>query len=255
MNAFKFWAVILISCSFFAAPAFAQSRPSEGLALRVGVSPVFPPMVFKRGKELAGAEVDLARELGQELGRPVTFVELPWEDQIEALTAGRIDIIMSSMSITTARKWVVDFSRPYMVVGQMALVRQEDQAKYLLGFPLTLPGTVGVLKATTGEFLVQREFPKAKRKPFSTEAQAVQALKKKKVDLFISDSTLIFFLAGTHAADGLAAVPISLSEEALGWAVRKGDEKLVAAANTFIEKSAANGKLNQIFRRWMAVKQ
>ena len=255
MNRLKIWAVLLIGCCLSATPAVAQAASSQGEVLRVGVSPVFPPMVFKRGKELVGAEVDLARELGQELGRPVTFVELPWEDQVEALNGGRIDIIMSSMSITTARKWVVDFTRPYLAVGQMALVRQQDHGKYLLGFPLNPPGTVGVLKATTGEFLVQREFPKARRKVFSSEAQAVQALKKKKIDLFISDSTLVFFLAGTHAADGLAAVPIALSEEALGWGIRKGDEKLVAAANAFIEKASASGKLTQIFRRWMAVEK
>ncbi len=233
----------------------AQSASSQGAPLRVGVSPIFPPMVFKQGKELAGVEIDLARELGRELGRPVTFVELPWEDQTEALTGGRIDIIMSSMSITPARKWVVDFTRPYIVVGQMALVRSEDQARYLLGFPLNLPGTVGVLKATTGEFLVQRDFPKAKRKVFTTDAQAVQALKKKKIDLLFSDSTLISYLAGTHSADGLAAVPHVLTEEALGWGIRKGDEKLLAEANAFLEKASANGKLRQVFRRWMALPQ
>jgi polar amino acid transport system substrate-binding protein len=183
----------------------------------------------------------------------VTFVELPWADQIEALNAGRIDIIMSSMSITAARRFVVDFSRPYLVVGQMTLVRREDQGQYLLGFPNTLPGTVGVLKATTGEFLVQREFPKARRKTFNSETEAVQALKKKKIDLFISDSTLIWYLAGTHSAEGLGAVSVALTEEAVAWGIRKGDEKLLAAANRFIQKASEEGTLNRIFRRWMAV--
>ena len=100
------------------------------------------------------------------------FVELPWEDQIEALNAGRIDIIISSMSITAARRYVIDFSQPYLIVGQMTLVRREDLHRYFLGFPMTLPGTVGVLKATTGEFLVQRDFPKARRKAFSSAAEA-----------------------------------------------------------------------------------
>lgn len=221
--------------------------------LRVGVSPVFPPMVFKQGKELVGVEVDLARKFGEHLGRTVTFVELPWEEQIETLNAGRIDIIISSMSITLARRHVVDFSQPYLTVGQMTLVRAEDQYRYLLGFPTKPPGTVGVLNATTGEFLVQREFPKARRKTFKSEADAVQALKKKKIDLFISDSTLIWYLAGTHATDSLVAVPMALSEEQVAWGIRKGDEKLLTAANDFIKKELQNGSLNRIFRRWTAV--
>ena len=39
-------------------------------------------MVFKQGKELAGVEVDLARALGEKLGRQVVFVELDWKDQV-----------------------------------------------------------------------------------------------------------------------------------------------------------------------------
>lgn len=244
---------ILLSCLVSGGAATAQERPPEAAALRVGVSPVFPPMVFKQGGKLAGVEVDLARALGEDLGRKVSFVELPWEDQIEALRAGRIDIIMSSMSITMSRRQVLDFSRPYLVVGQLTLVRREDKIQYLLGLPPKLPGPVGVLKATTGEFLVQREYPKASRKVFKSEAEVVKALLKKKIDLFIGDSTLVWYLAGLHANDGLAAVAIPLSEEALSWGVRKGDERLLAAADQFLQKASENGTLNRVFRRWMAV--
>ena len=230
----------------------AQERPPGTAVLRVGVSPVFPPMAFKQGGQLAGVEVDLARALSENLGRKATFVELPWEDQIEALRAGRIDIIMSSMSITAARRYILDFSRPYLVVGQLPLVRREDKNQYLLGLPSKL-GTVGVLKATTGEFLVQRDYPKASRKVFKSEDEAAKALLKKKIDLFIGDSTLVWYLSGLHAADGLAAVAIPLSEEAVAWGIRKGDDQLLAAANQFLQKASTDGTLNRVFRRWTAV--
>jgi polar amino acid transport system substrate-binding protein len=210
-------------------------------------------MVFKQGGKLVGVEVELARALGEELGRKVTFVELPWEDQIEAVREGRVDIIMSSMSITTARRQVVDFCRPYLVVGQLPLVRREDKNKYLLGLPAKPPGAVGVLKATTGDFLVQRDFPRATRKVFKSEDDAAKALIKKKVDFFIGDSTLVWYLAGIHAVDGLAVVTIPLSEEALAWGVRKGEDTLRAAADQFLQKASADGSLNRVFRRWMAV--
>lgn len=243
-------AMALAGCLSLAIEAQEGSLLSE---LRVGVSPVFPPMVFKQGKELAGVEVDLARELGANLGRKITFVEVPWDEQIEALNEGRIDIVMSSMSITMARRAVVAFSRPYLVVGQMTLVRAEDQNRYLLGFPVKPSGTIGVLSATTGEFLVRREFPKAKLKTFKTEADAAQALKKKKIDLLISDSTLIWYLAGIHANDGLVAVPFALNEEQLAWAVRKGNEALLTEVNEFLQKASQEGALNRVFRRWTAV--
>jgi ABC-type amino acid transport substrate-binding protein len=240
---------LLSTAGLFAAdPAIAKGDP-----LRVGVSPVFPPMVFKQGKELVGVEVDMARELGQYLGRPVVFVEVPWKEQIEALNERRTDIIMSSMSITESRQFVLNFSQPYFVIGQMALVRRDDVNKYLIGFPRDLKGRIAVIPATTGEFLVQRDFPKNKRLDCKDGEAAAQAIIRKKAGLFFSDSTLIWYLAGMHAADGLSVAPVALSEEQLAWGVRKSDDALLAAVNTFITQARKNGTFLKIFRRWTSV--
>jgi ABC-type amino acid transport substrate-binding protein len=241
---------IALSCAVcFGTDSGTPAKPP----LRVGVSPVFPPMVFKQGKELVGVEVDFARALGQRLGRNVEFVEVPWKDQIEQLHEGKTDIIMSSMSVTMTRRHMVSFSRPYCVVGQMALVRREDLHDYLLGFPAKPRGTIGVIRATTGEFLVQREFPKSKFKIFQNGDEAARALAKKRIGLFITDSTLAYHLAGLYAVDGLTVIPIPLSEEQLAWAVRKTDDELLVQVNTFIEESAQDGTLMKVFRRWTAV--
>lgn len=242
-----------LSCLAVALGHTVLAQATTNTPLRVGVSPVFPPMIFKQGKELKGVEVDLARVLGAQLGREIVFVELPWKDQIEALNDGRTDIIMSSMSVTPARRYVVNFSKPYFVTGQLALVRREDKMHYALGFPLKLNSPVGAIKATTGEFLIQRDFPKTKIKSFATGDEAAQALARKKINLFISDSTLVWYLAGTRANDGLAAVPIPLSEEALAYATRKGDDALLASVNDFVTKANQDGTILKVFRRWTAV--
>jgi ABC-type amino acid transport substrate-binding protein len=234
-----------------AAPAAPAAKDSS--VLRVGVSPTFPPMVFKQGNELAGVEVDLARALGAKLGRKVAFVEVEWANQIEALNSGKTDIIMSSMSVTPARRFVVSFSQPYLAVGQMTLVRREDLHDYALGFPLKLKGSIGVIKGTTGEFLVQRDFPKTSRKSFTSGQEAAKALSRKKIDLVISDSSLVCYLAGIHATDGLSVVPILLTDEQLAWAVRKNDDSLLASANEFLTQSKQDGLLLKVFRRWTAI--
>lgn len=226
---------------------------STNAPLRVGISPEFPPMAFKQGKELAGVEVDLARALGERLGRKIEFVEVPWKEQIDALNDGKTDIIMSSMSVTMARRYMVNFSKPYYVVGQMALVRRENKNEYALGFPSRPSGPIGVLRATTGEFLAQRDFPKSKLRTYQSGKDAAEALMKKKIGLFISDSTLVWYLAGLHSADGLTVVPIALTEEKLAWAVRKGDEPLLGRVNAFLDEAAQDGTLKKAFRRWTAI--
>lgn len=249
-----FLTLLGLVAAFLASVAVAaENKTGELPPLRVGVSPVLPPMVFKQGNQLVGVEVDLARALGDKLGRKVVFVELDWKDQTEALVAGKTDVIMSSMSMTSARQAVMSLTRPYFRIGQMALVRRGDRNKHLLGL-IVPPGTkVAVIKATTGDFLVQREFPKAKPKTYTRGEDAARALMRGSVDLFVTDSTLVWYLAGTHAADGLTAAPVLLSEEMLAWGVRRGNDELLAAANQFIERANQDGTLMKTFRRWMAV--
>lgn len=219
--------------------------------LRIGITPNLPPMIYKQGKDYVGLEVDFAKALGKSLGRPVEFVEVDWEDQIPKLIKGDTDIIMSSMSITRGRSMHVNFSAPYMKVGQMALVRGEDRGRYLLGFPPGMSVSVGVKRGTTGDFLVQQEWPKAKRKAFKDGDDAAKALLKKKIELFIADATLIWWLSGTYEAQGLTSLPYMLSDENLAWAFRKGDEELLKKVNEFLRSSQSDGRFDDIMRRWL----
>jgi len=219
--------------------------------LKVGVTAQLPPMIYKEGGNLAGVEADFSKELGEELGRPVKLVEVNWEDQIPALIEGRTDIIMSGMSITRARQIRVAFTTPYLSMGQGVLVRRENANRYILGFPARPDGTIGVMKATTGDYLVQQEFPGVKKKEFKTAAEAAKALEKKKIDLLICDLPIVWWLAGMHEAEGLVVVPILLSQEQLAWAVRKSDGELLDSANKALAKMQSDGRANAIIKRWI----
>lgn len=193
-------------------PASAAAAP-----LRVGVAPVTPPMIFKQGAKIVGVEADFAQALGKELGRGIKFVELPWEDLIDALDAGKVDIIMSSMSVTRPRAFRVAFTDPYLRVGQMLLVRANDKYRAgLLGGSLS-EKTIGLRKATTGDLLAQQDFPRAKRKYFKTCDEAARALSKGKIDMYLDDSSMIWYLAGAYEAEGLTVAPLVLSDEMLAW--------------------------------------
>jgi polar amino acid transport system substrate-binding protein len=220
-------------------------------ALRVGVAPVSPPMIFKEGGKVVGLEADLAQALGTELGRPVKFVELPWEDLIDALADDRIDIIMSSMSVTPARQFRVAFSDAYLRIGQVALVRSTERYRYALLENALAGRSLGVRKGTTGDLLVQQEFPHAKRKYYKTSDEGAQALSKGKIDLFIDDSTMIWYLAGLYESKGLAVAPMVFSDEMLAWAMRRSDSALQQSVKGFLKKIQTNGELNNTLHRWI----
>jgi ABC-type amino acid transport substrate-binding protein len=235
---------LLLSGPLFSAAA------ADAPALRVGVTPNSPPMIYKEAGQFVGVEGDFALALGQELGRKIQFVELDWDDEIPALTDGRIDIIMSSMSITTARQLRVAFATPYLTIGQMALVRRQDISKYPPGMSIYSPNAIGVIAGTTGDYLVQQEFPRNKRKNFKSCEEVVKALQKKRIDVFMSDSTLVWWLASMHETD-LAPVQTLFSREQLAWAVRRSDAPLLESVNKSLATMQQNGKAAAIIKRWI----
>jgi ABC-type amino acid transport substrate-binding protein len=245
-------AVLLATLVFVVVP---DSRAADPAPLKVGITPIFPPVIYKEGGKPVGVEADFAKVLGEELGRPVQLVEVKWEDQIPALVDGRTDIIMSSMSVTRARELRIAFSKPWLIIGQMALVRREDAYRYAIGFPANPTGVIGVLKATTGDFLVQQEFPGNERKTYNASGDGAKALIKKRVDLFICDAPTIWWLAGLHEADGLVAVPIFITQEPLAWGVRRSDSELLASVNAALERMQQSGRANAIIKRWIPMFQ
>ena len=231
---------------------FAQGQPSGSqTALRVGVAPNLPPMIFKEGAKIVGVEADLAQAVGRELGRSIKLVEMPWPDLLDSLEANKVDIIMSSMSITRARQARVAFSEPYLRIGQMALVRADQKFRFSpLGTSFSSQ-TVGVIKATTGDLLMQQEYPRAKRKYFDSGEEAAKALSKKRIDAYLSDSTMIWYLAGKYEAQGLVAAPIIFSNETLAWAMRRSDAELVASVNKVLKGMNDSGELKRVLMRWI----
>jgi polar amino acid transport system substrate-binding protein len=241
-------------------PASGQAPVSEK-PLRVGVTTDSPPLIAEQGGKVVGLEAELAREFGKFLGRSVSFVELPWKDQIPALLDNRTDIIMSGMSVTKARQYRIAFSEPYFRTGQIALIRKEAKAKVPMagyyGLFAWMPVVrVGVIKGTTGEFFTKKNFDNAKEiVSFTTTEEAVKALKRKriqgyKIDLIIHDAPMIHNMAAENEGE-LVPLPALLTEEYLAWGLRKDDVEILESANTFLENMKNEGKLLPIIKRWI----
>jgi polar amino acid transport system substrate-binding protein len=241
-----------IGCQSTAPAPEATTGPATGGAvLRVGVTTQFPPMIFKQGSEITGLEAEAARELGKQLGRPVKFVEVKWDQQIASLLARKTDIVMSSMTITAERRMRAAFSDPYLKGGQMMLIRRTNLNSYSLGIPPLLPGTVGVIQGTVGEYFVQREFSSSKRRAFTDLEEAVAALVAGRIDSLVSDAPVVWYQAGVNESKGLTVVPRMLTNEAFGWAVRPDDAELLKQVNVFLAARQADGSLNGMIKRWV----
>jgi polar amino acid transport system substrate-binding protein len=243
--------IIIVTSFLFSCTTIHETAKSEKEPVRVGVTPNYPPIIFKTDGRLAGAEVDLAQRLGEALQRPVRFFELEWDEQVPALLAGKIDIIMSGMSITEARKVRINFAEPYMKAGLATAMRAEDASQYDSPRKIQEAAvTVGAMVNTTGDAFVQRNFPNAIRIAFRTMRDAVYALKNRRIDLFIHDAPAIAWLVSENEAE-LKGFWQLWNVEYLGWGLRREDEYLLAFVNSTLTKWKNDGTLDKVLNQWV----
>lgn len=224
--------------------------------LRVGITTNAPPTAYKERGQVTGLEAEFARGLARFAGREVRFVELKWNDQIPALLAGKTDIIMSSMTITNARLYRIAFCNPYMISGQVSLVRLTDMNRYRNGFTDLLNPSVkiGTVKGTTGDLFIEKNVAtdrKQRYTSFETPEQGVKALLAQKIDAFVYDLPMNFYFAAQNEANGLAPVTTPMTREQIGWGVRKDDTVLQQTANAYLAAIKQDGRLKKMLIRWI----
>ncbi len=228
-------------------------RPSwENGVLRVGVTPNYPCLIDKETGtgQICGFEAECAALLAKRLQSRLQFVELDWEDQIPALERKKVDIIMSAMSITEMRKLQVAFSEPYLTISQMALTTKAGAEKFTSAQEIIATGkAIGVEKGTTGDIFVQRYCLAAEPLFFSSPDAAVQALRDKRIDLFIHDDPVL--RAYATGADDLVLLQTPLTSEELAWAVRRDDPALLDEVNSALAAWKEDGTLERLLKKWL----
>ena len=231
-----------------------ESKPKElpPAPLRVGVYPYYPPMIFKEKNEVRGVEGDLGVRLAKALGREADFFELSWDRLIPALMEKKIDIVMSGMTITEARKARVNFTDPYIKIGQVALMRAEDASQYdSLASIRESFATIGVVKGTTGEAFVRKNFPKAANIiSFQKANEASNLLIHRRIDLFVHDAPSIAWLVSENEGV-LKGFWEPFNEEYLGWAVNREDQDLLMKANSILSDWRKDGTLKKVLTQWL----
>jgi polar amino acid transport system substrate-binding protein len=226
--------------------------------LRAGVTPTYPPLAFEENGRIAGMEADFARRLSAELGRTITFVTLPLSELIPALSAGRIDLIMSGLSITAERAQLVSFTRPYLRVGQMALIRRTDYPRLRDASAMDQPtARVGFQSASTGEAFARAELERADLRGFESADDGIAALRAGRIDFFVHDAPTIWRVTGglERSDPALKGLYRPLTEEHLAWAVRKSDAKLRDQLDTALLRWQTTGVLDDIVDDWITVRK
>jgi polar amino acid transport system substrate-binding protein len=245
--------LLFSSCSQTGNGSGSANIPPAPDLLRIGVTSDAPPLIYLKNDKITGLEADLAIKLGKFAGKRIKFIQLKWEDQIPALENNKIDIIMSGMSITTARQYRLAFSNPYLRSGQILLVRLAEKAQFSTGIYSLMNSNhvIGTVKGTTGDLFITKTINGVKVKNYETSADAVDALIKKEIDAFVYDAPMICHYAAINENNKLTPILSLATEEYIAWGIRKEDGELLNQANAFIADLKSKQQLQRIIRTWI----
>lgn len=242
-------------CAGVRTHAEAKAAP---VPLRIGVTGSYPPLCFEEDGEIKGVEPDLARLVGARLGRPVELLSFSLTDLIPALNTKRIDVIMAGMSVTPERERQVHFTKPYLQVGQMTLLRRSDAAHATDYARMNQPSSrVGVKEGTTGAAFARSSLGQARIVEFPTVGQGKAALRRGEVDYFIHDAPTIWRTTGRFEDDpDLIGMYRPLTAEFVAWAVRPADANTLGKdLDGALQEIDDSGELEAVLDRWLPVRR
>lgn len=94
--------------------------------IKIATEGAYPPWNFVDASgNLAGFEIELAKDLCRRMNVACEIVTHKWRGIIKGLNSGRYDAIMAGMSITDERKEIVRFSRNYADTPNIFVVRKD----------------------------------------------------------------------------------------------------------------------------------
>src|SRR5690606_29652193 len=98
-------AIAMVLLVIFVSSSCRRTNNNDNQILIVGTNPKYPPYesIDAQGN-VQGFDIDLGRALAHKLGKKIEIRELSFDALILALKQGKIDIILSGMSITSSRQ-------------------------------------------------------------------------------------------------------------------------------------------------------
>lgn len=213
--------------------------------LVVGMELAYPPFETKNDAgEAMGVSVDIATAFGEYLGREVIIENINWTGLIPALETEKVDMVISSMTITDKRKESVDFSEPYASAYLAFLVNKTSE----VGSADELNASdqvIAVKTGSTGDSYVTSHYPMATILRLDDESAAMAEVLNERADAFIYDQLTIYRNVSANA-DVLSALYIP-NQVAEGWgAAFKLNNPLRDEFNAFLVEFRAQGGFETI---------
>jgi polar amino acid transport system substrate-binding protein len=229
----------------------ASAKDWTQTTVRIGTDATYPPFESQDAAgKIVGFDIDIGTAACAEVGLKCEFSNQDWDGIIPALTAGKIDAILSSMSITEERLKTIDFTdKVYNTPPAIAVPKDSDIASV---DPANFAGkTIGVQSSTTHAAYAEKAYSGAEVKYYKTADDYKLDLSSGRLDAAMDD--VVVLSEWLDSPDGacckllgtMKPVP-EIHGRGAGIGVRKEDTDLKELFNKGLAAIRANGKYKEI---------
>lgn len=238
---------VALSTAFAGVQANTLDKIRADKKIRVSIDLAVPPSGMMDGSmKPTGSDYDVAVLLAKDLGVALEVVPTVGATRIPNLQTGKADVIISTLAWTPERAKVVDYSIPY--APQISLVGGVKSAN--VKSMADLAGkSVAVNRSTTQDTDLTQNAKGATVVRYDDDAGMITAVVTGQADL-VATSNAIFQAIREKAPNRQLEPKFVLRVNDIGIGVRKDDPQLLAWINTWVKTNHANGKLNEIFKKY-----
>jgi polar amino acid transport system substrate-binding protein len=231
-------------------------KPDDTIRFAIDSTP-FPPFTMRDASgKWTGFEIDLMDAVCAEMKAKCVVAPTPWDALIANLQAGTFDVIWSSMTVTTAREAVIDFSEPYyathsVLLAPRAMTLNPDQPQTLEHMRIAVfPAQETYARE---HFKSAAEIVRVDPGSHNGEIDVIMSYAHADaifLDQFVADSFLktstrgdIFAVLWTAPLDPSLTAPVAAG-------LRKGDGDLRKRLNAALQAVYASGRFKELNARY-----
>lgn len=233
------------------APNLVAPNLAVAETLTVGAYPANPPWEAKTVEgTMEGFEVDLVKEIARRMGYEIDISDLGFQALFAATSSGRIDLAISTVSITPERLQSQSFTQPYYD-SDLALAAPAVSS---IASVEELKGkTVGALSTSTGETWIRENTEKygfGEYKGYNTFQDLLLDIQAGRVEGGVSDLGGLQF--AMQRMGGLKVVDTIRTGEQFAIMMAK-DSPLLGKVNDAISAIKEDGTMAKIHETWLGV--
>ena len=238
-----------MSLATYLAPISAASRDENVLIAGANIGNV--PWEFQdTAGELIGFEIDLVNEVAKRLNREIEIINIPFNGLFSAVQSSRIDIAISSITITEQRLTSVSFAQPYYDSDQSLTIRSDSNITSVNDLQ---DEVVAVDTGSTGDIWAsenQQQYGFKEIRRYEGIAPAALDLQIGRVAGYISDIPAMQYY--TKDKPELKVVERIRTGGSYSMMFRKDDE-LALSVNEIITTLKQEGLVNELHNKWFGV--